>query len=112
PVDDVWGSACRQLASVTARALWLQEESRSPDYASSPLRQGARPADPTLGADVPFAEQSALRLQNGRVLLPLTVSRMVVGLRGDLGGMAWRHDGLPDLTGLGRTAGSAAGKRP
>ncbi|MBU2500186.1 hypothetical protein KJ682_02540 [bacterium] len=112
PLDDVWGSACRQLASVTARAVWLQEESRSPDYASSPLPQGARPADPTLDADVPFAEQSALRLQNGRVLLPLTVSRMVVGMRRELGGLVWRHDGLPDLTGLGRTSGSAGYQSP
>ncbi len=112
PVDNVWGSACRQLAAVTGRAVWLQDEARSPDYAANPLPQGARPADPMFGADVPAAEQSALRLQNGRILMPLVASRLVVGMRRDLGGLAWRHDGLPDLTGLGRTSGPGEDPSP
>ncbi len=89
-------TCCLQLATLLGSAAWLQKLALTPPApAADTLGQAAR-----LGAG---RCDPASALRSGGWAQPLAVTRPWLIARGRLGGLSLDYDGLPRLTGLGRS---------
>lgn len=102
PVPRWTGGACRELAAILGRARWLQAIADTTAGTDRALPQNARALRPRDYTDLPQAERVALRLERGRVLMPLLAVRPQLRARPDLAGLAVDGLGNIDLTRMGR----------
>lgn len=104
PVDQLYPTGCRQMATLLGKAAWLQTAALGLVESSSESLAGADQVE-----SLPVRTPAEALIQQGLVR-PLGLSRSWLVVRGSVAGLKLAFDGTPLLAGLGASVEAAPGE--